>query len=154
VACRHGHAIAVSILIAIPVRRGVIPFIAVNTVSGALYTILSLAMFAFLPRGSASASSRRDRAGRLLPAAHHPQHGGRPVGFRAGPEAVGMGLTRRQRLKVELPWRCPRSSPHPAGGAWHRGHRHDVVCRGGGPVLIVNDGIQRGLFVTPHPSAP
>ena len=150
-------AIAISIPIAILVRRRRIPFIAVNTLSGALYTIPSLAMFAFLLSFVGHRlRAGRHRAGRLLPAADHPQHGGRPR--RASPAPVREAAQRdgpdaRQTLtRVELPLALP---------AIFAGIRLAAVSTvgiatiavyigaGGLGVLIVNDGIQRGLFVTP-----
>lgn len=151
-----GIAIAVSIPIAILVRRRRIPFIAVNTISGALYTIPSLAMFAFLlsfvgigfePAVIALAVYC------LQLIIRNTVVGLRGVSGPVQEAARGMGLTRRQRLlKVELPLALP---------AIFAGVRLAVVSTvgiatiavyigaGGLGVLIVNDGIQRGLFVTP-----
>jgi osmoprotectant transport system permease protein len=151
-----GIAIAVSIPIAILVRRRRIPYIAVNTVSGALYTIPSLAMFAFLlswfgigfePAVIALAVYC------LQLIIRNTVVGLRGVSGPVQEAARGMGLTRRQRLlKVELPLALP---------AIFAGIRLAVVSTvgiatiavyigaGGLGVLIVNDGIQRGLFVTP-----
>jgi osmoprotectant transport system permease protein len=151
-----GLAIAISLPIAILVRRRRIPFIAVNAVSAALYTIPSLAMFAFLlsfvgigfePAVIALAVYCLQLIIRNA-----------VVGLRgvSGPmleAARGMGLTRRQTLmRVELPLALP---------AIFAGIRLAAVSTvgiatiavyigaGGLGVLIVNDGIQRGLFVTP-----
>jgi osmoprotectant transport system permease protein len=149
-------AIAVSIPVAVLVRGRRIPFVAVNTISGALYTIPSLAMFAFLlsfvgigfePAVIALAVYSLQLVIRNA-----------VVGLEGVPGPVresarGMGLTRRQTLwRVELPLALP---------AIFAGVRLAAVSTvgiatiavyigaGGLGVLIVNDGIQRGLFVTP-----
>lgn len=151
-----GVAIAVSIPIAILVRRRRIPFIAVNTISGALYTIPSLAMFAFLlsfvgigfePAVIALAVYC------LQLIIRNTVVGLQGVSAPVQEAARGMGLTRRQTLaRVELPLALP---------AIFAGIRLAAVSTvgiatiavyigaGGLGVLIVNDGIQRGLFVTP-----
>jgi osmoprotectant transport system permease protein len=151
-----GVAIAISIPIAILVRRRRIPFIAVNTISGALYTIPSLAMFAFLlsfvgigfePAVIALAVYC------LQLIIRNTVVGLQGVSVPVQEAARGMGLTRRQTLtRVELPLALP---------AIFAGIRLAAVSTvgiatiavyigaGGLGVLIVNDGIQRGLFVTP-----
>jgi ABC-type proline/glycine betaine transport system permease subunit len=92
-------AIAVSIPIAILVRRRRVPFIAVNTISGALYTIPSLAMFAFLLSF---------------------------VGIGFEPAVIALAVSTVGIATIAV-----------------------YIGAGGLGVLIVNDGIQRGLFVTP-----
>lgn len=149
-------AIAISIPVAVLVRGRRVPFIAVNTVSGALYTIPSLAMFAFL----LSFLGIGFRPAVIALAAYCLQLIIRNavVGLEgvAGPvreAARGMGLTRWQTLwRVELPLALP---------AIFAGIRLAAVSTvgiatiavyigaGGLGVLIVNDGIQRALFVTP-----
>jgi osmoprotectant transport system permease protein len=151
-----GVAIAISIPIAILVRRRRIPFIAVNTISGALYTIPSLAMFAFLlsfvgigfePAVIALAVYC------LQLIIRNTVVGLQGVSVPVQEAARGMGLTGRQTLtRVELPLALP---------AIFAGIRLAAVSTvgiatiavyigaGGLGVLIVNDGIQRGLFVTP-----
>lgn len=151
-----GVAIAISIPIAILVRRRRIPFVAVNTISGALYTIPSLAMFAFLlsfvgigfePAVIALAVYC------LQLIIRNTVVGLQGVSAPVQEAARGMGLTRRQTLtRVELPLALP---------AIFAGIRLAAVSTvgiatiavyigaGGLGVLIVNDGIQRGLFVTP-----
>ncbi len=149
-------AIAVSIPLAILVRRRKYSYAAVNTTLGALYTVPSLAMFAFLlsfvgigfePAVIALAVYCLQLIVRNT-----------VVGLRGVSEPVkeaarGMGLTGRQTLmKVELPLAMP---------AIFAGIRLAAVSTvgiatiavyigaGGLGELIVNDGIQRGLFVTP-----
>jgi osmoprotectant transport system permease protein len=149
-------AIAISIPVAVLVRGRRIPFIAVNTVSGALYTIPSLAMFAFL----LSFVGIGFQPAVIALAVYCLQLIIRNavVGLEgvAGPvreAARGMGLTRWQTLwRVELPLALP---------AIFAGIRLAAVSTvgiatiavyigaGGLGVLIVNDGIQRALFVTP-----
>lgn len=151
-----GLAIAISIPIAILVRRRRIPFIAVNAVSAALYTIPSLAMFAFLlsfvgigfePAVIALAIYC------LQLIIRNAVVGLRGVSGPVQEAARGMGLTRRQiLLRVELPLALP---------AIFAGIRLAAVSTvgiatiavyigaGGLGVLIVNDGINRALFVTP-----
>jgi osmoprotectant transport system permease protein len=151
-----GLAIVISIPIAILVRRRRIPFIAVNTISGALYTIPSLAMFAFLlsfvgigfePAVIALAVYC------LQLIIRNTVVGLQGVSVPVQEAARGMGLTGRQTLtRVELPLALP---------AIFAGIRLAAVSTvgiatiavyigaGGLGVLIVNDGIQRGLFVTP-----
>ena len=149
-------AIAISIPIAVLVRGRRVPFVAVNTVAGALYTIPSLAMFAFLlsfvgigfePAVIALAVYC------LQLIIRNSVVGLEGVSGPVRESARGMGLTRWQTLwKVELPLAMP---------AIFAGIRLAAVSTvgiatiavyigaGGLGVLIVNDGIQRGLFVTP-----
>lgn len=156
VAVSMAIAIAISIPVAILVRRRRIPFVAVNTVSGALYTIPSLAMFAFLltivgigfePAVIALALYC------LQLIIRNAVVGLEGVSGPVREAARGMGLTSRQTLwRVELPLALP---------AIFAGIRLAAVSTvgiatiavyigaGGLGTLIVNDGIQRGLFVTP-----
>jgi len=149
-------AIAVSIPLAILVRRRKVAFAATNTVLGGLYTIPSLAMFAFLlsfvgigfqPAVIALAVYC------LQLIVRNAVVGLREVSGPVQEAARGMGLTRRQTLwRVELPLALP---------AIFAGIRIAAVSTvgiatiavyigaGGLGELIVNDGIQRGLFVTP-----
>jgi osmoprotectant transport system permease protein len=151
-----GLAIAISIPVAILVRRRRIPFIAVNTISGALYTIPSLAMFAFLlsfvgigfePAVIALAVYC------LQLIIRNAVVGLEGVSGPVREAATGMGLTRRQTLaRVELPLALPAivagirlAAVSTVGIATIAVY----IGAGGLGVLIVNDGIQRGLFVTP-----
>jgi osmoprotectant transport system permease protein len=149
-------AIAVSIPLAILVRRRRVAFAATNTVLGGLYTIPSLAMFAFLlsfvgigfePAVIALAVYC------LQLIVRNAVVGMREVSGPVQEAARGMGLTKRQTLwRVELPLALP---------AIFAGIRIAAVSTvgiatiavyigaGGLGELIVNDGIQRGLFVTP-----
>lgn len=151
-----GIAIAVSIPAAILVRRNRAAFAVLNTTTGALYTIPSLAMFAFLlswvgigfePAVIALAVYC------LQLIIRNTVVGLRSVSAPVQEAARGMGLTRRQILtRVELPLALP---------AIFAGLRLAAVSTvgiatiavyigaGGLGTLIVNDGIQRGLFVTP-----
>jgi osmoprotectant transport system permease protein len=151
-----GLAIAISIPLAILVRRRRLAFAATNTVLGGLYTIPSLAMFAFLlsfvgigfePAVIALAVYC------LQLIVRNAVVGLRDVSGPVQEAARGMGLTRRQTLmRVELPLALP---------AIFAGIRLAAVSTvgiatiavyigaGGLGELIVNDGIQRGLFVTP-----
>lgn len=149
-------AVVVSVPLAIAVRRRQVPYIAVNTVTGALYTIPSLAMFAFLlsfvgigftPAVIALAVYCLQLIVRNT-----------VVGLRGVPSAVqeaarGMGLTRRQILtKVELPLALPAIIAGIRLAAVSTvGIATIAVYIGAGGLgeLIVNDGIRRGLFVTP-----
>jgi osmoprotectant transport system permease protein len=113
-----GVAIAISIPIAILVRRRRIPFVAVNTISGALYTIPSLAMFAFLlsfvgigfePAVIALAVYC------LQLIIRNTVVGLQGVSAPVQEAARGMGLTRRQTLtRVELPRSSPASGWRPS----------------------------------------
>jgi osmoprotectant transport system permease protein len=149
-------AIAVSVPIAILVRGRRVPFAAANLTSGALYTIPSLAMFAFLltfvgigfePAVIALAIYCLNMIIR------NTVIGLEGVSAPVREAARGMGLTRWQILtKVELPLALP---------AIIAGIRLAAVSTvgiatiavfigaGGLGVLIYNDGIQRALFVTP-----
>jgi osmoprotectant transport system permease protein len=141
-------AVAVSLPLAIAVRRRRAAFAAANTVLGALYTIPSLAMFAFLlsfvgigfqPAVIALAVYC------LQLIVRNAVVGFRGVSRPVQEAALGMGLTRRQTLwRVEIPLALP---------AIFAGIRLAAVSTvgiaGGLGELIVNDGIQRGLFVTP-----
>jgi osmoprotectant transport system permease protein len=151
-----GLAIAISIPLAILVRRRRLAFAATNTILGGLYTIPSLAMFAFLlsfvgigfePAVIALAVYC------LQLIVRNAVVGLRDVSGPVQEAARGMGLTKRQTLmRVELPLALP---------AIFAGIRLAAVSTvgiatiavyigaGGLGELIVNDGIQRGLFVTP-----
>jgi osmoprotectant transport system permease protein len=151
-----GIAIAISIPAAILVRRHRAAIAALNTTTGALYTIPSLAMFAFLlswvgigfkPAVIALAVYC------LQLIIRNTVVGLRSVSAPVQEAARGMGLTQRQILtRVELPLAMP---------AIFAGLRLAAVSTvgiatiavyigaGGLGTLIVNDGIQRGLFVTP-----
>lgn len=151
-----GLAIAVSIPVAIAVRRRRLAFAATNTVLGGLYTVPSLAMFAFLlsfvgigftPAVIALAVYSLQLIVRNA-----------AVGMRGVPAPVqeaarGMGLTRRQALlRVELPLALPAIIAGIRLAAVSTvGIATIAVYIGAGGLgkLIVNDGIQRGLFVTP-----
>jgi osmoprotectant transport system permease protein len=149
-------AIAVSIPLAIVVRRRKIAFAATNTVLGGLYTIPSLAMFAFLlsfvgigfePAVIALAVYC------LQLIVRNTVVGLRDVSAPVQEAARGMGLTRRQTLfKVELPLAMPAIFAGVRLAAVSTvGIATIAVYIGAGGLgeLIVNDGIQRGLFVTP-----
>jgi len=149
-------AIVVSIPVAVLVRGRRVPFASANLVSGALYTVPSLAMFAFLltfvgigfePAVIALAIYCLNMIIRNT-----------VIGLEGVPAPVreaarGMGLTRWQVLtRVELPLALP---------AIVAGIRLAAVSTvgiatiavfigaGGLGVLIYNDGVQRALFVTP-----
>jgi osmoprotectant transport system permease protein len=149
-------AIAVSIPIAILVRRRRVPFIAVNTISGALYTIPSLAMFAFLLPifgiGFTPAVVGLVLYALLILIRNT------AVGLEGVPAAVreasvGMGLTPRQVLtRVELPLALPAiMAGIRLATVSTVGIATVAVLIGGGGLgaLIYNYGIQRGLFLTP-----
>jgi osmoprotectant transport system permease protein len=149
-------AIAVSIPLAVLVRRRRIAFAATNTVLGALYTIPSLAMFAFLlsfvgigfePAVIALAVYC------LQLIVRNAVVGLREVSGPVQEAARGMGLTKRQTLfKVELPLAMPAIFAGVRLAAVSTvGIATIAVYIGAGGLgeLIVNDGIQRGLFVTP-----
>lgn len=149
-------AIAVSVPIGVLVRGRRVPFAAATAVSGALYTIPSLAMFAFLlvvfGIGFAPAVAALVLYSLLILIRNT------VVGLEGVPRPVleaarGMGLTPWQTLtRVELPLALP---------AIMAGIRLAVVSTvgiatiavligaGGLGVLIYNDGVQRGLFLTP-----
>ena len=149
-------AIAVSIPLAILVRRRRLAFAATNTVLGGLYTIPSLAMFAFLlsfvgigfePAVIALAVYC------LQLIVRNTVVGLREVSAPVQEAARGMGLTKRQTLfKVELPLAMPAIFAGVRLAAVSTvGIATIAVYIGAGGLgeLIVNDGIQRGLFVTP-----
>ena len=149
-------SIAVSLPIAILIYRSRTAIAATTAVSGALYTIPSLAMFAFLLTifdiGFWPAVTALVLYSLLILIRNT------VVGLRAIPGPVrtaarGMGLTRTQTLmRVELPLALP---------AIMAGIRITAVSTvgiatiavfigaGGLGELIYNDGIQRGLFLTP-----
>lgn len=151
-----GIAIAISIPAAILVRRHRAAFAALNTTTGALYTIPSLAMFAFLLSwvGIGFTPAVIALAVYCLQLIiRNTVVGLRSVSAPVQEAARGMGLTKRQILtRVELPLALP---------AIFAGLRLAAVSTvgiatiavyigaGGLGTLIVNDGIQRGLFVTP-----
>lgn len=151
-----GLAIAISLPLAVLIRRRRTAFIAVNTVSGALYTIPSLAMFAFLLSffGIGFTPAVIALAVYCLQLIiRNAVVGLQGVSQPVQEAARGMGLTSRQALlRVELPLALP---------AIFAGIRLAAVSTvgiatiavyigaGGLGELIVNDGIQRGLFVTP-----
>ena len=149
-----GLAIAISIPVAILVRRRKTPFIAVNAISGALYTIPSLAMFAFLlswvgigfePAVIALAvysqliirntvvGLRGSRAGAGGRARDGPDAASDPDAGRAAPgaSAIFAGVRLAAVSTVGIATIAV------------------YIGAGGLGVLIVNDGINRGLFVTP-----
>ena len=149
-------AIAISIPLAILVRRRRLAFAATNTVLGGLYTIPSLAMFAFLlsfvgigfePAVIALAVYC------LQLIVRNTVVGLREVSAPVQEAARGMGLTKRQTLfKVELPLAMPAIFAGVRLAAVSTvGIATIAVYIGAGGLgeLIVNDGIQRGLFVTP-----
>jgi osmoprotectant transport system permease protein len=149
-------AIAVSIPLAILVRRRKVAFAATNTVLGALYTIPSLAMFAFLlsfvgigfePAVIALAVYC------LQLIVRNAVVGLREVSGPVQEAARGMGLTKHQTLwRVELPLALPAIFAGVRIAAVSTvGIATIAVYIGAGGLgeLIVNDGIQRGLFVTP-----
>ncbi len=149
-------AIAVSIPLAVLVRRNRAAFAATNGVLGALYTIPSLAMFAFLlsfvgigfePAVIALAVYC------LQLIVRNAVVGLREVSGPVQEAARGMGLTKRQALfKVELPLALPAIFAGVRLAAVSTvGIATIAVYIGAGGLgeLIVNDGIQRGLFVTP-----
>lgn len=151
-----GLAIAISIPLAVLVRRRRIPFVAVNSLSGALYTIPSLAMFAFLLSfvGIGFEPAIIALAVYCLQLIiRNTVVGLRGVSGPVQEAARGMGLTRRQILmRVELPLALPAivagirlAAVSTVGIATIAVY----IGAGGLGVLIVNDGIQRGLFVTP-----
>ena len=149
-------AVAVALPLAIAVRNRRAPYVAVNALTGALYTIPSLAMFAFLlalvgigfePAVIALALYSLQMIIRNA-----------VVGLRGVPAPVreaarGMGLTPWQTLvRVELPLALPAIMAGIRLAAVSTvGIATIAVYIGGGGlgVLIVNDGIQRALFTTP-----
>lgn len=149
-------AVAMALPLAIAVRNRRAPYVAVNALTGALYTIPSLAMFAFLlalvgigfePAVIALALYSLQMIIRNA-----------VVGLRGVPAPVreaarGMGLTPWQTLvRVELPLALPAIMAGIRLAAVSTvGIATIAVYIGGGGlgVLIVNDGIQRALFTTP-----
>jgi osmoprotectant transport system permease protein len=155
-----GTSLALSIAIAIPVavlvHRSRALFGTATAVSGALYTIPSLAMFAFLltifdigfwPAVVALVLYS------LLILIRNAVVGLRSVPGAVRDAALGMGLTRRQTLlKVELPLALPSIMAGIRITAVSTvGIATIAVFIGAGGLgeLIYNDGIQRGLFLTP-----
>ncbi len=149
-------AIVVSIPIGVLVRGRRIPFVAATAVSGALYTVPSLAMFAFLLSffgiGFQPAVVALVLYSLLLLIRNT------VVGLESVPAPVreaarGMGMTAWQSLvRVELPLALPAIMAGIRLTAVSTvGIATIAVFIGGGGlgVLIYNDGIQRGLFVTP-----
>ncbi|MDX6555919.1 MAG: osmoprotectant transport system permease protein [Miltoncostaeaceae bacterium] len=151
-----GIAVAVAIPIGIAVRGRRIPFATATGVAGILYTIPSLAMFAFLLPifgiGFTPAVVGLVLYALLILIRNT------AVGLEGVPPAVreasvGMGLTPRQVLtRVELPLALPAIM---AGIRLAMvstvGIATVAVLIGGGGLgsLIYSDGIQRGLFLTP-----
>lgn len=155
-----GVSLAISVVLSIPIAilvyRSRVGVAAATAVSGALYTIPSLAMFAFLLSifdigfGPAVAALVLYS---LLILIRNTVVGLQGVPAPVRDAARGMGLTRRQVLmRVELPLALP---------AIMAGIRITAVSTvgiatiavfigaGGLGELIYNDGIQRGLFLTP-----
>jgi osmoprotectant transport system permease protein len=156
VAASVAIATAVALPVAVAVRRRRLPFAAVTGVTGALYTIPSLALFAFLVplmgigQGPVVVGLVLYS---LLILVRNAVVGLRGVPAPVLEAAAGMGLTERQRLlRVELPLALPaimtgiRIATVSAVGIATIG----VLVGGGGlGVLIYSDGINRDLFLTP-----
>lgn len=155
-----GVSLVLSVLIAIPIAvlvyRSRAGFGIATGVSGALYTVPSLAMFAFLLAvfdiGFWPAVTALVLYSLLILIRNA------VVGLRAVPAPVrdaarGMGLTRAQTLlRVELPLALPSIMAGVRITAVSTvGIATIAVFIGAGGLgeLIYNDGIQRGLFVTP-----
>jgi osmoprotectant transport system permease protein len=155
-----GVSLMLSVLIAIPlavmVYRSRMAFGVTTAVSGALYTIPSLAMFAFLltifdigfwPAVTALVLYS------LLILIRNAVVGLRSVPAPVRDAARGMGLTRAQTLvRVELPLALPSIMAGIRITAVSTvGIATIAVFIGAGGLgeLIYNDGIQRGLFLTP-----
>ena len=149
-------SIVVSLPIAVLIYRSRPAIAATTAVSGALYTIPSLAMFAFLLTifdiGFWPAVTALVLYSLLILIRNT------VVGLRAIPAPVraaarGMGLTRTQTLmRVELPLALPASMAGIRITAVSTvGIATIAVFIGAGGLgeLIYNDGIQRGLFLTP-----
>jgi osmoprotectant transport system permease protein len=149
-------AVAVAIPIGIAVRGRRIPFAAATGAAGILYTIPSLAMFAFLLPifgiGFTPAVVGLVLYALLILIRNT------AVGLEGVPAAVreasvGMGLTPRQVLtRVELPLALPAiMAGIRLATVSTVGIATVAVLIGGGGLgaLIYNDGIQRGLFLTP-----
>ena len=155
-----GASLILSVLVAIPVAvlvyRSRTAFGVTTAVSGALYTIPSLAMFAFLltifdigfwPAVTALVLYS------LLILIRNAVVGLRSVPAPVRDAARGMGLTRTQTLlRVELPLAMPSIMTGIRITAVSTvGIATIAVFIGAGGLgeLIYNDGIQRGLFLTP-----
>jgi osmoprotectant transport system permease protein len=149
-------AVAIALPVAVAVRRRPIPFAAVTATTGLLYTIPSLALFAFLVPVMGIGQGPVIVGLVLYSLLILVRNG--VVGLRGVPApvmeaAAGMGLTPRQRLlRVELPLALPailagiRIATVSAVGIATIG----VLVGGGGlGELIYNDGIARDLFLTP-----
>jgi osmoprotectant transport system permease protein len=149
-------AVAVAIPIGIAVRGRRIPFAAATGAAGILYTIPSLAMFAFLLPifgiGFTPAVVGLVLYALLILIRNT------AVGLEGVPAAVreasaGMGLTPRQVLtRVELPLALPAiMAGIRLATVSTVGIATVAVLIGGGGLgaLIYSDGIQRGLFLTP-----
>lgn len=156
VATSMAIAIVVAIPIAILVRRGRISYTAATQTSALLYTIPSLALFAFLVPffgiGRTPAIIGLVIYA-LLVLIENTVTGLRSVPAPVKEAARGMGMTSRQVLvRVELPMALPAiltgiriATVSTVGIATIA----VLVGAGGLGVLIFNDGIQRGLFLTP-----
>lgn len=155
-----GASLVIAILISIPigvlVRGRRIPFVAATAVSGALYTVPSLAMFAFLL--SIFGIGFEPAVVALVLYSLLMLIRNTVVGLESVPGPVreaarGMGMTPWQSLvRVELPLALPAIMAGIRLTAVSTvGIATIAVFIGGGGlgVLIYNDGIQRGLFVTP-----
>lgn len=149
-------AIALAIPLAVLVYRSRVAFGAATAVTGALYTVPSLAMFAFLlsifdigfwPAVAALVLYS------LLILVRNAVVGLRSVPAPVRDAARGMGLTRLQTLlRVELPLAVPSIMAGVRITAVSTvGIATIAVFIGAGGLgeLIYNDGVQRGLFLTP-----
>lgn len=156
VAVSMAIAIAIAIPIAVLVRRGGLPYVAATQGSTVLYTIPSLALFAFLV--PIVGIGRTPAVIGLVAYAMLILIENTVVGLRQVPGPVkeaarGMGMTSWQVLvRVELPLALPAiitgirlATVSTVGIATIA----VLVGAGGLGVLIFNDGIQRGLFLTP-----
>jgi len=151
-----GLAIAVSLPIAILVRGRRVPFLSANLVSGALYTIPSLAMFAFLVTFAGIGFEPAVIALTIYclnMIIRNAVIGLEGVSAPVREAARGMGLTRWQVLtRVELPLALPSIVAGIRLAAVSTVGIATIavfIGAGGLGVLIYNDGIQRALFVTP-----
>ncbi|MCB0872867.1 MAG: ABC transporter permease [Actinobacteria bacterium] len=151
-----GIAVAIAIPVGIAVRNRPIPFLAAGLIADVLYTIPSIALFAFLLPFTGIGATPAIVG--LVAYALTMLIRNTVVGLRAVPRpvrdaALGMGLTARQTLvRVELPLALP---------AIFAGIRLATVSTvgiatiaafvdgGGLGELILNDGIQRQMFLTP-----
>lgn len=156
VATSMAIAIVVAIPIAILVRRGRVSYAAATQTSALLYTIPSLALFAFLVPifGIGRTPAIIGLAiYALLVLIENTVTGLRSVPAPVKEAARGMGMTSRQvLLRVELPMALPAiltgiriATVSTVGIATIA----VLIGAGGLGVLIFNDGIQRGLFLTP-----